>query len=743
MRTLKKSLLLLFTVFTLAAVFCFGASALSSSGSCGGSVTYTYNSETKELVISGTGAMYDYDYLDAKSPFYDSDIKSVVIKNSVTTIGYQAFYYCTNLQSVTIGNSVTTIGSYAFRRCDSLQSVTIPDSVTTIESYAFYYCTSLQSVTIGNSVTTIGSNAFYWCESLNDVYYKGTKAQWEKISIGSYNSSLTGATIHYHYNNNHNEIDMEAVGSTCTEIGYTAGKYCPDCETWLEGHEEIPAIGHTDSDGDSWCDICDEYCLSKVRSTGQCGENVIYKWYEDGMLVISGAGAMTDYSYYNRSPFNWSGMKSVVIKSGVTTIGDCAFYNCDSLQSVTIPDNVTTIGDYAFFECDSLQSVTIPDSVTTIGERAFDDCDNLKDVYYTGTQTQWQNIAIGDFNSYLTNANIHYNHTHSYTSVVTTNPTCTKTGTKTYTCICGDTYTETISAKAHTYKTTTTKATTTQNGKSETVCTSCGNVKSSKTLYAVTDFSLSETKYVYTGNNKTPTVIVKDSKGNKLVKNTDYKLTVSSKRSGIGKHKVVVTLIGNYSGTKNLYFYILPNKVKNFKSSAQTSSTVTLKWDSVPGAVGYTVYRYSPSKKAYVKAGTTTGTTFKVSKLLTATKYTFKIVCYGTASTGKGYNCDGYTLLKTATCTATPTISAKSTAKGKVALTWTNVSGETGYQVYYSTQKSSGYTKIGNYGANVTALNGSKLSSNYTYYFKVRAYIKTDSGYVYSPFSAVKGIKIK
>ena len=113
MKTLKKSLLAVFAVIVMTVIFCFGASALSSSGSCGKNVTYTYNSTTKELVISGTGAMKDCFYY-GESFFRNSDIKSVVIKKGVTTIGDYAFYDCNDLQNVTIPVGVTSIGESAF-----------------------------------------------------------------------------------------------------------------------------------------------------------------------------------------------------------------------------------------------------------------------------------------------------------------------------------------------------------------------------------------------------------------------------------------------------------------------------------------------------------------------------------------------------------------------------------------------------------------------------------------------------
>ena len=112
-------------------------------------------------------------------------LMSILIPESVTSIRDWTFSNCSSLMSILIPDSVTSIGKNAFAGCSSLTSIIIPDSVTGIGEYAFYYCSSLESAVIPDSVTEIGSEAFAFCGSLTEITYKGTKAEWIKITKGS------------------------------------------------------------------------------------------------------------------------------------------------------------------------------------------------------------------------------------------------------------------------------------------------------------------------------------------------------------------------------------------------------------------------------------------------------------------------------------------------------------------------------------------------------------------------------
>lgn len=121
-----------------------------------------------DLVIAGTGPMYDYGEWDSQ-PYEKSSIKKIVIAEGITRIGNYVFQNCTALESITIANSVTIIGKYAFRGCNSLTSVEIPNSVNTINGYAFANCTTLESVVIGAGVLNMYARVFNECSGLTTI----------------------------------------------------------------------------------------------------------------------------------------------------------------------------------------------------------------------------------------------------------------------------------------------------------------------------------------------------------------------------------------------------------------------------------------------------------------------------------------------------------------------------------------------------------------------------------------------
>ena len=245
---------------------------------------------------------------------------SYVIPEGVTEVCDYAFDGCSNLTSVTIPESVTYIGNGAFDSCTNMASVTIPNSVTSIEYGVFRGCSNLTSVTIPWRVTEIGQDAFSDCNSLKDVYYAGSQVRWNRIQILDGNGPLYNATFHFDPN--------------------------------------VPV------------------------GSGSCGENLTWSVDADGTLTISGTGAMQDYEsaaneWHTAAPWYNYFPTGLVLKEGITYIGQYAFVGCDFVGSLTLPEGVVSIGDNAFCGCSNLTSVSIPQSVTTIGNWAFQGCYGL------------------------------------------------------------------------------------------------------------------------------------------------------------------------------------------------------------------------------------------------------------------------------------------------------------------------------------------------------------------------------
>lgn len=192
------------------------------SGTCGPQLSWSLSNDGI-LVISGTGRMDDYaGGGDNVSPWYayKSSIKKVIIGDGVTSTGYCAFWECMEITSISIPDTLTSIGDYSFALCTSLSRIELPASVTDIgfsafgacyaltnielpagiveiKGQTFAECSGLKSITIPSSVTGIGDTAFWKCSDLTDVYYGGTREQWEAVQIGDENESLRDATIHF------------------------------------------------------------------------------------------------------------------------------------------------------------------------------------------------------------------------------------------------------------------------------------------------------------------------------------------------------------------------------------------------------------------------------------------------------------------------------------------------------------------------------------------------------------------
>ena len=198
-----------------------------------------------------------------------------------------------------------------------------------------------------------------------------------------------------------------------------------------------------------------------------------------------------------------------------------------------------------------------------------------------------------------------------------------------------------IAATGHDYKAVTTKATLSANGKIENICNTCGGTELVKTIYKPSKFTLAATSYTYNGKVKTPALTVKDSKGNTLVKNKDYTVKYASGRKAIGKYAVTITFKGNYTGTKTVYFNIVPKGTTLSKLTAK-SVGFTAEWKKqTSNTTGYQIQystnkNFTSAKLSTITKNTTLTKTF--TGLKESTKYFVRVRTYKTVNGTKFYS---------------------------------------------------------------------------------------------------------
>lgn len=387
--------------------------------------------------------------------------KNTVILDSVASIGSYAFDGCTGLTNIIIPNSVTSIEWGAFIDCTGLTSIVIPDSVTSIGESAFFRCTGLTSITIPDGVTCV-DDAFRGCSGLTSIVVDENNMVYD--SRNNCNAIIETAT-----NKLISGCKNTIIPDSVTSIDYYAFSYCTGL-TSITIPDSVTSIGHYAFGGCTG--LTSINIPDSMTSTGEWA-------FVDctGLTSITIPDSVTRIGNYAFA--GCTGLTSINIPDSVTSTGYYAFGGCTGLKFITIPNGTTSIDGSVFVGCTGLTSIIIPDSVTSIGDSAFDGCTGLTDVYYTGSEEQWNEIDIDESNEPLLNATIHYNyvpHEHSYTAELTKAATCTEDGIMTYTCSCGDSYTETVKGTGHSYKLVSSSPSTCfEPSVSKYKCENCGN----------------------------------------------------------------------------------------------------------------------------------------------------------------------------------------------------------------------------------------------------------------------------
>ena len=382
--------------------------------------------------------------------FAGAGLKSIVLPNTIETIGAYAFSKCTLLRSVSMQEGLKTIGQYAFNGCTILKRFTLPSTLETIGDYAFAECKDIATLSIPDGITSIGKSAFGYCTALEEIEIPGSVKTIAQYTFRGC-TGLTSVAM---------EEGVETIGSNafrdCTALKIIK---VPSTVTSI-GTDAFygviaTSVGPVGSGADyefAWSDSIPSYAFYNLRkltavtlpdTLTRIGEYAFRYCTALGEIEIPGSVKTIAGNAFN----GCTGLTGVAMEEGVETIGSNTFRNCTALKSikmpatvtsigtdafygviatsvgpvgseadyefawsdsipnyafynlrkltaVTLPDTLTSIGSYAFDYASALETITIPDGVASLGDYAFRNCTALKEIYIPGSVVSIGNSAF-------------------------------------------------------------------------------------------------------------------------------------------------------------------------------------------------------------------------------------------------------------------------------------------------------------------------------------------------------------
>ncbi len=752
-KNLKKLFLLMAVVITVmvclslsASCFFYSPSELASENDFfyvveeDSAIVVAYTGEDTSLTIPSKLGGYPVVSV-AFGNFYANnnrgEITAVTLPESVKAIGEGAFYEWYNLKTINLPSKIRNIGPDAFYGTAYFNNKSNwgKDGGLYIGKYLIAVDTSSSSFTVKSGTYTIAEDAFKYCEgsydgNINDIATTApiyTTAA--PTTMASTTGGGTGSAEPENYNPGNNvELKTVKLPSSLKYIGAGAFGSCGS--------------------------------IKKVYAANA------YSWFN---IVFGNLYANPVY-FAPKLYFDNKIARDIVVPEGIKSINDYALRNYKRVKSIKLSDTVASIGASAFDGCENLQSITITKSLKKIGNNAFYGCESLESVYADDVKS-WINIDY-ETNFYMGSINTEL--TYSDSTLPMSYATELYFNNKLARNVVIPEGVKKIKSFAFfgcdSIESVTIPSSVTSIGDAAFV--SCKNLKN---VYASDVASWCKIKFGASGS---PTLYAKNLYfGKTLAKTLTIPSTVKEIYYGAFNGLACLETVIIPKSVEDINFYAF-NGCKNLKticyagtedewyeiefkhkadvyynglkkpsapsglSASQTTSTVTLKWNKASGAKGYAVYQYNSKTKKYDKLTSTTETSYKISKLSAGTTYKFKVKAYAKKS-GQTLWGDFSKELTTATKPATPSVTKLTTTTGKASLVWSDISGENGYELYYSTSSDSGFKKAASYKANVVKGSKSGLTSGKTYYFKVRAYKTAGDSKIYSSYSPVKSIKIK
>lgn len=487
-------------------------------------------------------------------------------------------------------------------------------TVTTSTAPWGSYCAQITDIVVNRGITSIGSCSFFGCTNLTSVNLP---------------RSLT--VIHPQAFYDCSSLASITLPNSLTEIGEAAFQSCTAL-TEIAIPDGVTVLGEK-----AFAD-----CSALASAT-----------LPEGLTCV-GAEAFV----------RCARLASVTLPTTLTTIDDSAFANCTALTSIVIPHNVTEINSGAFQNCTGLAAVTIPKDIAFIRANAFYNCPNLMDVYYFGSEDEWDSISIDPTNGDLIYADITFNVTMT-----------------------------TLAAPEL----------------SVNVDSATGKPSLSwDEVYGAATYA------VYRSSEE-------NGDFDQLWSGTETSLTDSSAQPGSTYYYKVRALAG---GTESAFSAViscacaLPAPVVTV--SVNRNGKPVISWSSVSGAAKYEIYRSTVENGTYSRLSSTTGTKITNTSAELGVTYYYKV----RAVNDTLYSLFSEAVSRTCIC-AQPELTLSWSDSGKPVLTWTAVDGATGYTVYYAYQEDGTYYPMS---AADTTMTHSSASAGITYYYKVCALNGTTEG---------------
>lgn len=481
---------------------------IPTSGTCGNNSTWSFDSETGELVISGSGtAGLERDDNGNYIIPWESlklNIKSLVVENGIEGIG--GFENCVNLKVVTLADSIIVFGDEAFRNCSSLEEIKLPQSLTMIGAAAFCDCTSLKEVVIPDTVEYIYPGAFVKCFNL------------ESVKLPSYLTCIEDDVFNYCYKLKHLEIPETvtkidgnpfvccvslkeiSIPAGVTTIEPAAFENCWALEdiyiyseqlgldnsllgeiSAYKGIEEYYGSTNKDQNITSYINVSLKYLSgdADVQETIEGIVDCIQKYekpiYSETLTIHGYAGSNAEtYANKNGIKFEVINENTTIADSntGVEIEYDNSAFECEVELVVSeeeINANIVFGDEFESYKAYDISLVADGEKVQPNGyvtvKLPIPEGFNAETtvVYYvddSGNKTKLESTTENGYIVFETNhfseyvlvdesSRIEPPHVHSYTASITKEATCTENGTTTYTCSCGDSYNETIEATGH------------------------------------------------------------------------------------------------------------------------------------------------------------------------------------------------------------------------------------------------------------------------------------------------------